>query len=56
MLLGAIMFAQANSLALAVMDAPAAVTGVANIKFKAPVREGRLVVKQIILAAPMRFI
>ena len=39
-------FAQANSLALAVMDAPAAVTGVANIKFKAPVREGeRLVAK-----------
>jgi acyl-coenzyme A thioesterase PaaI-like protein len=33
-------FAQANSLALAVMDTPAAVTGVANIKFKAPVREG----------------
>jgi acyl-coenzyme A thioesterase PaaI-like protein len=33
-------FAQANSLALAVMDAPAAVTGVANIKFKIPVREG----------------
>lgn len=39
-------FAQANSLALAVMDAPAAVTGVANIKFKIPVREGeRLVAK-----------
>ena len=33
-------FAQANSLALAVMDTPAAVTGVANIKFKIPVREG----------------
>jgi len=33
-------FAQANSLALAVMDTPAAVTGVANIKFKVPVREG----------------
>ena len=28
------------------MDAPAAVTGVANIKFKAPVREGeRLIAK-----------
>jgi acyl-coenzyme A thioesterase PaaI-like protein len=39
-------FAQANSLALAVMDAPAAVTGVANIKFKIPVREGeRLIAK-----------
>lgn len=39
-------FAQANSLALAVMDTPAAVTGVANIKFKVPVREGdRLIAK-----------
>jgi len=37
-------FAQANSLALAVMDAPAAVTGVANIKFKIPVREGEKLV------------
>ena len=37
-------FAQANSLALAVMDAPAAVTGVANIKFKVPVREGEKLV------------
>ena len=43
---GHYIFAQANSLALAVMDAPAAVTGVANIKFKAPVREGeRLIAK-----------
>ena len=43
---GHFIFAQANSLALAVMDAPAAVTGVANIKFKAPVREGeRLIAK-----------
>ena len=33
-------FAQANSLALAIMDTPSAVTGVANIKFKVPVREG----------------
>lgn len=32
------MFAQANSLALALIDAPMAVTGVANIKYKAPVR------------------
>lgn len=39
-------FAQANSLALAVMDTPAAVTGVANVKFKAPVKEGeRLIAK-----------
>ena len=35
---GAYMFAQANSLAL--IDAPMAVTGVANIKYKAPVRVG----------------
>lgn len=34
------MFAQANSLALALIDAPMAVTGVANIKYKAPVRVG----------------
>jgi len=33
-------FAQANSLALAVLDAQAAVTGVANVKFKIPVRFG----------------
>ena len=47
---GHYIFAQANSLALAVMDAPAAVTGVANIKFKAPVREGeRLVAKAEII-------
>ena len=31
-------------MALAVMDAPAAVTGVANIKFKAPAREGEKLV------------
>ena len=37
-------FAQANSLALAVMDAPAAVTGVANIKYKIPVRAGEKLV------------
>lgn len=34
------MFGQANSLALAVIDAPVAVTGVANIKYKVPVRVG----------------
>lgn len=33
-------FAQANSLALAVLDAPAAVTGIANIKYKIPVHIG----------------
>lgn len=35
---GHFMFAQANSLALAVIDAQVAVTGVANIKYKIPVR------------------
>lgn len=39
-------FSQANSLALAVMDAATAVTGVANIKYKIPIRMGdRLVAK-----------
>lgn len=33
-------FAQANSLALAVIDAPAALTGVANVKYKIPVEPG----------------
>jgi Transcriptional regulators of sugar metabolism len=33
-------FAQANSLALALADAPIALTGVANIKFKVPLRVG----------------
>ncbi|VBB05663.1 Hypothetical protein LUCI_0873 [Lucifera butyrica] len=37
---GHYIFAQANSLALAVIDAPAAVTGVANIKFKMPAHVG----------------
>jgi len=37
---GHYIFAQANSLALAVIDAPAAVTGVANIKYKIPVHVG----------------
>jgi acyl-coenzyme A thioesterase PaaI-like protein len=37
---GHYLFAQANSLALALIDAPAAVTGVANIKFKTPVYIG----------------
>ena len=37
---GHYLFAQANSLALALIDAPTAVTGVANIKFKSPVYMG----------------
>lgn len=37
---GHYIFAQANSLALAVIDAPAAVTGVANIKYKIPIHIG----------------
>jgi len=43
---GHYVFAQANSLALSVVDAPAAVTGVANIKYKSPVHIGeRLIAK-----------
>ena len=37
---GEFMFSQANSLALALIDAPMAVTGVANMKYKAPVYVG----------------
>lgn len=37
---GHFIFAQANSLALAVLDAPVAVTGIANIKYKIPVHIG----------------
>lgn len=37
---GYFIFAQAESLALAVIDAEAALTGVANIKYKQPVRVG----------------
>ncbi len=37
---GEYMFSQANSLALALIDAPIAVTGVANMKYKAPVFVG----------------
>ncbi len=33
-------FAQANSLALVLADAPMALTGVANIKFKVPLQVG----------------
>lgn len=43
-------FSQANSLALAVIDAPVAVTGVANIKYKIPVRIGeKLIAKAEIM-------
>ena len=37
---GHYMFSQANSLALAIIDAPMAVTGVANVKYKVRVRVG----------------
>lgn len=37
---GHFIFAQANSLALAIVDAPAAATGIANIKYKTPVHIG----------------
>ncbi|HHY95143.1 MAG TPA: fatty acid biosynthesis transcriptional regulator, partial [Firmicutes bacterium] len=37
---GQFIFAQAESLALALVDAPVALTGLANIKFKRPVRVG----------------
>ena len=43
---GYYMFAQANTLALATVDAPAALTGVANIKYLRPIYEGeRLIAK-----------
>ncbi|MBP2664175.1 MAG: fapR [Firmicutes bacterium] len=41
---GHYVFAQANSLALAIIDAPIAVTGVANIKYKIAVRENEKLV------------
>ena len=41
---GHYVFSQANSLALAVIDAPMAVTGVANIKYKVPVHVGEKLV------------
>ena len=37
---GQYMFSQANSLAIAIIDAPMAVTGVANVKYKVPVHVG----------------
>ncbi len=41
---GHYVFSQANSLALAVIDAPIAVTGVANIKYKVPAHVGEKLV------------
>ncbi|WP_425061354.1 Transcription factor FapR [Sporomusa carbonis] len=47
---GHYIFAQANSLALAIIDAPIAVTGVANIKYKIAVHESeKLVAKAEII-------
>ncbi len=47
---GHYVFSQANSLALAIIDAPMVVTGVANIKYKLPVRVGeKLVAKAEII-------
>lgn len=37
---GHFMFAQANTLALAVVDAPAALTGIGNVKYKTPIYAG----------------
>ena len=37
---GHFMFSQADSLAMAIVDAPMAVTGVANVKYKVPVHVG----------------
>ena len=41
---GYYVFSQANSLALAVIDSPVAVTGVANIKYRRPVHVGEKLV------------
>ena len=38
------LFSQANSLALAIIDAPLAITGVANVKYKVPIRKGDTVI------------
>ena len=47
---GHYVFSQANSLALAIIDAPLAVTGVANVKYKIPVHVGeKLVAKSEIM-------
>ena len=41
---GTALFSQANSLALAIIDAPVAMTGVANVKYKTPIRKGDTVI------------
>ena len=41
---GTALFSQANSLALAIIDAPVAMTGVANVKYKVPVCKGDTVI------------
>ena len=41
---GPALFSQANSLALAIIDAPLAITGVANVKYKVPIRKGDTVI------------
>ena len=41
---GHYIFSQANSLALAIIDSPLAVTGVANIKYKVPVKVGEMLI------------
>ena len=47
---GHYVFSQANSLALAIIDAPRAVTGVANLKYKIPVHVGdKLIAKAEII-------
>ncbi len=47
---GYFVFSQANSLALAIIDAPMAVTGVANVKYKVPVHVGeKLIAKAEIM-------
>jgi acyl-coenzyme A thioesterase PaaI-like protein len=47
---GHFIYAQANSLALAIIDAPVAVTGVANIKYKIPIHIGdKLIAKAEII-------
>ena len=41
---GTALFSQANSLSLAIIDAPVAVTGVANVKYKVPIHKGDTVI------------
>ena len=41
---GTALFSQANLLALAIIDAPLAITGVANVKYKVPIRKGDTVI------------